>query len=94
MNRLAKCVAVAETGYCMKGSGVSHKNCFGIMEYSTGKRRLKHYSNVGESFDDFKRIWNDYYGALPSKALAAKWTGNDNPEIWLNNFYSCYNEPN
>jgi hypothetical protein len=60
------------------------------MEYSTGVRKLKYYNTKDESYADFKRIWKAYYGSLPTRKLAIKWTGNHNPTTWMNNFYACY----
>ena len=44
-----------------------------------------------ESYKDFKRIWNNYYGWLPDIHKAKKYSGNDRAEEWLNNVLYFYN---
>lgn len=91
LDKLAYAVAVAETGNCTKGSGVSKKNCFGIMEWPNGKRQLKTYNSTEESYADFKRIWSEKYGGgFPTYYMAQKWTGNHNPDVWLSNVKAAY----
>jgi hypothetical protein len=92
IDKLAQCVAVAETSGCTRGSGVSRNNCFGIMVWPNGVRTLKYYSDKMESYAHFKEIWLKYYKTFPTKRQAAKWTGNDNPTTWLNNVTQCYYE--
>ncbi len=94
MDRLAHAIAVAETGDCTTGMGVTKNNCFGIMEWpawNSYKRTGKTYLNKEEAYEDFKRIWTSYYGGrFPTWNDAVKWTGNDNPSVWLNNVKEAY----
>ena len=57
-----------------------------------GKRRLKKYNSIEDSFNDFIRIWSKYYKRYPTLAEARKWTGNDAPYTWLNNVNFYYNK--
>ena len=91
LDKLAYAVSQAETSNCTKGSGVSYLNCFGIMEWTTGTRRLKRYKTTDESFEDFKRIWSKHYVRYPDLAMAIKWTGNDNATRWLSIVNQYYN---
>lgn len=94
MDRLAHAIAVAETGDCTTGMGATKNNCFGIMEWpawNNYKRVGKTYNSKAEAYDDFKRIWTQYYGSrYPTWNDAVKWTGNNNPTTWLNNVKSAY----
>jgi|GEM_PF-4288868 len=92
IDALAYAVAVAETGNFTKGSGVSKLNGFGIMYWPNGVRTLKTYSSKEESIADFKRIWQKSYGGFPTRAMAVKWTGNDNADTWLYNVTIAYNK--
>lgn len=83
LDKLARSVSIAETAWCTKWSAITHKNCFGIMDYSTWKRRFKKYTTKQDSFKDFKRIWSNYYWGYPDYKKAKRYTGNDKPKIWL-----------
>lgn len=83
LDRLSYAVAMAETGDCTKGMGVTKNNCFGVMHWPNGKRTGKVYDSKADSYADFKRIWQKSYGGFPTLAMARKWTGNDHPEKWL-----------
>ena len=85
-SKIAYAVAMAETGDCTKGYGLSHNNCFGIMAWNKqGERYPKRYKNKQESYKDFIRIWKKYYKTMPNEALAKKYTGDDNADTWLFN---------
>lgn len=60
------------------------------MEWSTGKRKLKVYSSKEESYSDFKKIWLKSYKTFPNRAMAVKWTGNDDADTWLKNVKAHY----
>ena len=78
LDKLAKAVSVAETGGCLKGSALSVKNCFGIMEWDArGRRFLKTFKSHQASFTEFKRIWGTYYKKFPNQALANIWVNGD-----------------
>ena len=89
-------MAIAETKDCTTGIGLTHNNCHGIKQGSIApckkiKRGFCVYGSKEESYEAFKKIWQiGYGGGLPNKAMAATWTGNDNPSAWLNNFYKAY----
>jgi len=92
LDKLAYCVAVAETADCTTGIGVTKNNCFGIMTWPNGKRTGKWYENKQASYEDFKRIWMKSYKTFPTYSMAVKWTGNDKPQTWLNTVTQCYNK--
>jgi hypothetical protein len=92
LDKLAYAVAMAETGNCTKGSAISNKNCFGIMEWPNGKRQLKTYKDIKDSFKEFKEIWKDHYKTFPDYEMAKLWTGNDRPDTWLKAVTQYYNE--
>lgn len=90
-DKLAFAVSMAETGGCKDGTAKKRNNCFGIMQWNKqGVRSPKYYQTKEEGFADFKRIWKKSYKRFPDTALAAKWTGNDNPETWLHNVKHYY----
>lgn len=91
IDKLAYCVAVAETNNCTKGMGITKNNCFGIMYWPNGKRTGKTYLTRDDSYADFKRIWLKSYKTFPTYSMAVKWTGNDNAQRWLNIVTNCYN---
>lgn len=95
LNKLADAVAVAETSGCTDGTAIKRKNCFGIMRFwlvnGVRHREPKYYASHAESYADFKRIWRKSYGRFPDRALAVKWTGNDNADTWLANVQRTYN---
>jgi hypothetical protein len=55
-------------------------------------RYPRYFKSHAESFAECERIWSKFYGALPDWNLAHKWTGGDQTQNWLNNFYSAYNK--
>ena len=85
LDRLAYAVAMAETGDCTKGAGLSRNNCFGLMSWKNGVRYLRTYKTKEESYIDFKKTWSKYYKRFPDMALARTWTGNQTPKEWLAN---------
>ena len=56
------------------------------------KRTPKRYKTINDSYKDCEKIWGLYYKQLPNIKLASRWTGNDHPNHWLNNFYYYYNK--
>ncbi len=90
INKLAHCIAVAETNDCTKGMGITKSNCFGVMTWERGFREGKRYNNKKESYEDFKRIWLKSYKTFPTYSMAVKWTGNDSARRWLNIVTGCY----
>jgi hypothetical protein len=93
IDKLAYAISFAETASCTDGTAVKRKNCFGIMWWPKGKgsRTPKTYKTHEESYADFKRIWVKSYGKFPDKALAIRWSGNDNADSWLKNVTFKYN---
>lgn len=89
LDKLAYAVAMAETGNCTKGAG-SVNNCQGIMEWSTGIRKLKVYKSKEDSYADFKKIWSKSYKTFPDLEMAKIWTGGDSPQTWLANLTYYY----
>lgn len=93
LDKLAFAVSMAETGGCKDGTAKKRNNCFGIMQWSkAGVRSPKYFKTQADSFVEFKRIWSKHYKIFPNKALATKWTGNDNPVTWLKNVTHYYNQ--
>jgi len=92
INKLAQCVAVAETSNCTTGMGVTRKNCHGIMTWKRGFREGRTFNSTEESFIAFKELWLRVYKVYPNLALAKKYTGNDNAQRWLNIVNQCYYE--
>jgi len=89
MDKLAMAVALQETGYCTsKGSPTanSRNNCWGIM----GRNGLKAYKTKEEGKADFIRIWNTYYGGIPTYKQAKRYSGNDKAEAWYYNVLFAY----
>jgi len=79
INKLAYAVAMAETQDCTKGLGKKYFNCFGIRH--NGKDMQ--YKSKKDSYDEFKRVWQKFYGGFPTYQQAVIWTGNSAPESWL-----------
>lgn len=92
LDKLAYAVAMAETGDGEHGMGKTKKNHFGVMTWERGFREGKVYNSKEDSYADFKRIWQKHYGGFPTLAMAKKWTGNDNPQNWLNIVSFYYNQ--
>lgn len=97
LDKLAHAVSVAETSGCKKGYALSHNNCFGIKKGNTYPCKTKkgsrmcNFSSQAESFIAFKVIWSKVYGGgFPTRAQAAKWTGNQTPSNWLANVSRHY----
>lgn len=90
LDKLAYAVAVAETGDCTEGMGVTKNNCFGIMTWPNGVRTGKWYPNKQASYEDFKRIWAKNYKRFPDFTLAHRWTGGDRVHTWLANVKRVY----
>lgn len=90
IDKLAYAVAMAETKDCTLWAGVSHNNCFWIMDFWSYGRKYRKYSSKEESYKDFKKIWKKYYWWFPNYAKAKKWTGNDRVQTWLNNVKFYY----
>lgn len=93
MDKLAKAVAIAETGGCKDGTAVKRKNCHGIMTWDkNGVRSPRYFKSHAESYAAFKDIWSRKYGGrFPTYADAKLWTGGDQTDTWLNNVKYAYN---
>ena len=98
LDKLAYAIAMAETQNCTVGYGASHNNCFGIKRggivpcTTRGFRKMCVFASKEESYAAFKKIWTKGYGGgFPTVAMAAVWTGNDNPHTWLSNVRKFYN---
>lgn len=50
------------------------------------------FKTHAESFAACEHTWNKSYKRLPDWDLAFKYTGGDDTQTWLNNFYSAYNK--
>lgn len=92
ISKLAYAIAMAETGDCTTGMGVTRNNCFGIMTWKRGFREGKTYSSKDESYADFRRVWEKSYGGFPTRSMARKWTGNDSPSNWLSTVKLYYSK--
>lgn len=91
LDKLAKAVALHETGDCTAKLGAATvNNCFGIMAWSNGQRYFKRYKTKEDSYADFKRIWSSYYQKFPDLKLAKRYSGNDRPYQWLANVKHFY----
>lgn len=99
LDKLARSVSIAETSGCTKGSALSVKNCFGIMQFDKkGNRSLKRFNTHQDSFKEFKRIWSMHYKEFPDQKLANKWVnGNFGATTkgsieWLSTVIQQYNQ--
>jgi len=90
IDKLAQCVAVAETSGCTKGMALTKRNCHGLMAFPKTGRTGRTFNSTEESFVAFKELWLRVYKVYPNLALAKKYTGNDNAQRWLNIVNSCY----
>lgn len=93
--KVCQAIACSETSCGKDGTARSRNNHHGIMKFwienGERKRTAKYYKRPEESYRDCERIWNTYYKRLPDLELAIRWTGNDNAETWLSNFWITYN---
>lgn len=86
--KLAKAVAMAETEDCTKGVGLRLNNCFGIKQGG----KFVTYGSKQESYKAFMDMWLRVYGdTLPTRAMASRYTANDNPDRWLKVVTVVYN---
>lgn len=97
IDRLARAVAMAETGNCTKWYGKTYNNCFGIKSGRTapcpkiGKSKMCIYEKPEDSYKAFKTIWAKWYAWKPNIKMAQRWTWHDNAVRWLwhvNHFYN------
>ena len=86
LDRLSRAVAIAETGDCTRGVGITHNNCFGIRE----RGKFVKFDTVAASYASFKWNWRKSYGGFPTLADAIRWTGGDRSKIWLENVTRFY----
>jgi hypothetical protein len=75
-----------ETKDCTLGVGKTKNNCFGIRRGG----KFETYANKEESYEDFKRVWQKYYGGMPNYQKARKYSGNDRTQNWINNVNNVY----
>lgn len=89
LDKLAKAVAIAETGNCTKWYGKEYNNCFGIKNGNTapcpkiGRSKMCIYEKPEDSYEAFKIIWGKWYKWPPNLRTARRWTWNDNATRWL-----------
>lgn len=98
LDKLAKAVAIAETGNCTKGYGKTYSNCFWIKSGKTapcpkvGKNKMCIYEKPEDSYIAFKKIWQRWYAWKPNLKMAQRWTGHDNAVRWLSHVNLYYNK--
>lgn len=98
LDRLARAVAMAETGNCTKGYGKTYSNCFWIKSGKTapcpkvGKNKMCIYEKPEDSYEAFKVIWAKWYKWHPNLVSAQRWTGHDNAVRWLSHVNLHYNK--
>lgn len=95
VKKVCKAIAFSETGNCTDGTALKRKNCHGIMRFWIDKdgnrqRAPAYFDSHEESFKTCESIWSKSYGSLPNYKLAHKWSGGDNVDSWLKNFYIAY----
>ena len=91
IDKLAKSVALHETKDCTVWNSAKKNNCFWIMTWERGFREFKTYKTKEDSYKDFKRIWQNYYGWLPNYNKAKRYSWDDRTQEWLNNVLYFYN---
>ena len=57
-----------------------------------GKRYVRRFDKLEDSYKACEELWDRVYGKLPDHELANKYTGDDHPDTWLYNFYYFYNK--
>jgi len=82
----------AETGGCKTGSAVTHKNCGGIMEWSTGTRKMRVFNSHQESIDAVYSLIKRKYQDYTIKEASLRYTGNDRSENWERIVKATYKE--
>lgn len=88
LDKLARAVAMAETGNCTKGYGKTHNNCHWIKSWNTypcpwtPKGKMCKFKNTEESFTAFRVIWSKWYKTLPTHNQAVRWTWADSSVTW------------
>lgn len=98
LDKLARAVAMAETGNCTKWYGKTYNNCFGIKSGRTapcpkvGRNRMCIYEKPEDSYIAFKKIWSKWYAWKPNLKMAQRWTWHDNAVRWLYNVNHHYNK--
>jgi len=98
IDRLARAVAMAETGNCTKWYGKTYNNCFGIKSGRTapcpkiGKSKMCIYEKPEDSYKAFKTIWAKWYAWKPNLKMAQRWTWHDNAVRWLYHVNLHYNK--
>ena len=97
LDKLARAVAMAETGGCTKGTGLSKNNCHWIKSGNTYKCKspkgtMCHFDTKEESYIAFKVIWARWYKTLPTIKQATVWTGADKADHWRRIVFDEYNK--
>lgn len=98
IDRLARAVAMAETGNCTKWYGKTYNNCFWIRNGNTapcpkvGRNRMCIYEKPEDSYKAFKTIWTKWYAWKPNLKMAQRWTWHDNAVRWLSHVNLHYNK--
>lgn len=98
INKLARAVAMTETGNCTKWYWKSYNNCFWIKNGKTapcpkvGRNRMCIYEKPEDSYKAFKIIWAKWYKTHPNLVSAQRWTWHDNAVRWLSHVNLHYNK--
>lgn len=96
LDRLARAVAIAETGNCTKGYWPTHNNCHWIKSWNTykcpwtPKGKMCKFKDKEESFTAFKVIWSKWYKTMPTHTQAVRWTGADSSTTWRKHVLHYY----
>lgn len=89
--RICEGIAIIESSNCKRTAGTN--NCHGIMEWSTGKRKLVRYESTADSFRACEDLWFRKYRGELTWEKAVRWSGNPNPVNWfdiVNEKYKSY----
>lgn len=97
IDKLARCVAKAETANFTRGYGLTHNNWQGIKHWNTApcpwvpKLAMCKFESQEASNEAFKKIRSTWYKWIPTYSKADKWTGWDRTQNWMNIVLQCYN---
>lgn len=93
LEKLAHAVAVAETGDCTKGTGVTKNNCHGIFGCVNGVCGPRAFKSKEQSYEEFQKLWITKYGdRFPTIKDAQRYTASDGKR-WLNTVRVVYHKP-
>lgn len=96
LDKVAKAIAISETGDCKAGVGVSLNNCHGLkyaawLGCEKGHLNYCKFSSPEESYIAFKKVWVRGYNRLPDLAIAKRYSSEEAGPYWLEKFYKYYN---